>query len=180
MYLAQISSAEENDSSPQQKIGNSSKYSQIKSNPVLHLHSRAPSLGDTYFRRKQYSFFGLYYTKIIGKTHGQEDSAFVPETGNCCFVDCLCVVVFFQVCFQHKEIPNTRTGKTTRYPCIPANGGRTAKNLPSRGAPFYDEKLDVQILLLILIKAHLFYITFAPFLHEILFNWYDKLLFAKA
>ena len=76
MYLAQISSAEENDSSPQQKIGNSSKYSKIQSNPVLHLHSRAPSLGDTYFRRKQYSFFGLYYTKIIGKTNGQEDSAF--------------------------------------------------------------------------------------------------------
>ena len=41
MYLAQISSAEENDSSPQQKIGNSSKYSQIQSNPVLRLHSRA-------------------------------------------------------------------------------------------------------------------------------------------
>ena len=91
----------------------------------------------------------------------------------------LYVLSFFQVCFQHKETPNTRTGKITRYPYIPANGERTAKNLPSRGAPFYDEKLDVQILL-ILIKEHLFYITFARFMYEVLFNWCDKLLLAKA
>ena len=74
MYLAQISSAEENDSSPQQKIGNSSKYSKIQSNPVLHLHSRAPSLGNTYFRRKEYSLVGLSYTKSLKKINGQEDS----------------------------------------------------------------------------------------------------------
>ena len=94
------------------------------------------------------------------------------------FIDSVCDV-FFQVCFQHKEIPNTRTGKTTRYPCIPANGGRMAKNLPSRGAPFYDEKFDVQILL-ILIEEHLFYITFARFMYEVLCNWYEKLLLTKA
>ena len=52
MYLAQISSAEENDSSPQQKIGNSSEYSKNQFSPVLHLYSRAPSVGDRNFRRK--------------------------------------------------------------------------------------------------------------------------------
>ena len=72
MYLAQISSAEENDSSPQQKIGNSSKYSQIQSNPVLYLHSRAPSLGVTYFTRKGYSFVGLYYAKSLQKSTAKE------------------------------------------------------------------------------------------------------------
>ena len=73
MYLAQISSAEENDSSPQQKIGNSSKYSKIQYNPVLHLEPLLLATHTCISQGKNILFWSLLY-KIIEKINGQGDS----------------------------------------------------------------------------------------------------------